>query len=232
MPVVFVTNMSAATIAQQEVKLARHRIDARGSVVTSAMAAASLLGAGERVLVCGGLGIVEAVEAVGAEAVDGTTGTKEQALAGGEGIDAVVVGYHTSFDYWSMARAARAVRDGARLIGTNHDPSFPSEDGLTPGGGAILAAVSTAAEAEPVVAGKPHDPIVDLVRSRLGSRPLMVGDRGDTDGAFAAALGCDFGLVLTGVTAADDLPHDPVPAHVAADLSALVDGLLPGDGLS
>lgn len=220
-PVVFVTNMSGRTVAEQEAKLAAHKIDGADAVITSAMAAASLLVPEERVLVCGGAGIVEAVEAAGATAVDGTTATPDQA-AGGEDLDAVMVGYHTTFDYWSMARAARAVEEGARLIGTNHDPTFPTDQGLTPGGGAILAAIATAAETKPVIAGKPNSPIVELVRARVGAKPLMVGDRADTDGEFAVALGCDFGVVLTGVTRREHLPTDPEAAHVADDLAALV----------
>jgi HAD superfamily hydrolase (TIGR01450 family) len=224
--VVYVTNMSGLTIADQEAKLARHGVSAADSVVTSAAAAASLLEAGERVLVCGGPGVVEAVESAGATAVDGTGATREQAETGGESLDAVVVGYHTSFDYWTMARASRAVREGARLIGTNHDPTYPTESGLQPGGGAILAAIATAAETAPIVAGKPHQPAADLTIARLGGRPLMVGDRPDTDGAFATTMGCDFGLVLSGVVSRGDLPVRPEPAHVADDLETLVDELL------
>ena len=224
-PVVFVTNMSGLTVAEQEAKLARHHIDGSDAVITSSMAAASFVEAGERVLVCGGPGVVEAVEAAGGVALDGTSATSEQAFAGGDGIDVVLVGYHTSFDYWTMARAARAVEEGARLVGTNHDPTFPTDRGLTPGGGAILAAIAAASETEPVVAGKPNSPIADLVRARVGDRPLMVGDRADTDGEFAVALGCDFAMVLTGVTKREHLPIQPAPAHVSDDLAALVRAL-------
>jgi ribonucleotide monophosphatase NagD (HAD superfamily) len=81
-----------------------------------------------------------------------------------------------------------------------------------------------------VVAGKPHEPTADLVRARLGKRTLMVGDRADTDGEFAVALGCDFGLVLTGVTRREDLPIEPAPALVGDDLAALVDALYDAAG--
>ena len=116
-----------------------------------------------------------------------------------------------------------AVRAGARLIGTNHGPTYPTPAGLQPGGGAIVAAIAAAAETEPVFAGKPHVAAADLVRDRLGDRGLMVGDRPDSDGLFATTLGYEFGLVLSGVTAADDLPVEPEPAVVADDLAALVD---------
>ena len=81
----------------------------------------------------------------------------------------------------------RAVRAGARLVGTNEDPTFPTPDGLLPGGGAILAAVATAAEATPEVAGKPHRPTADAITARVapGELRVMVGDRPATDGALA-----------------------------------------------
>lgn len=209
--VVFVTNMSALTVAEQEAKLAACGIDATGSVITSATAAGQLIQPGERVLVVGGPGIFEAVELAGAQPC--TSG-----LA-----DAVVVGMDPGFDYDTLSRAMRAVRGGARLIGTNHDPSYPTEDGLEPGGGSLLAAVAVAAEAVPTMAGKPHQPIVDCVRDRIGDTGVVVGDRPDSDGMFAQALGYEFALVLSGVTGPDDLPVSPEPQYCAPDLAALVD---------
>jgi len=134
------------------------------------------------------------------------------------------VGFHRDFDYGRLDAASWAVRHGARLIGTNDDPTYPTPEGPIPGGGAILAAVVTASGAEPVVAGKPNPPLADLVRDRLGPSGIVVGDRPSTDGAFAAVLGWRFGLVLTGVTTAP--PVDPAPDVVAADLAALVDAEL------
>lgn len=210
-PVVFVTNMSALTVADQEAKLADCGIDATGSVITSATAAAQLIHPGERVLVVGGPGIDEAVELAGAE------------VCSSGPADAVIVGMDPSFNYDTLSRAMRAVRGGARLIGTNHDPSYPTERGLEPGGGSLLAAVATAAETVPAMAGKPNQPIVDCVRSRIGDAGVVVGDRPDSDGLFAEVLGYDFALVLTGVTGPDDLPVSPEPQHCASDLAALVD---------
>lgn len=209
--VVFVTNMSALTVADQEAKLAACGIDAAGSVITSATAAGRLIGPGERVLVVGGPGIVEAVEQAGAEACSSGPA------------DAVIVGIDPGFDYDALGRAMRAVRGGARLIGTNHDPSYPTEARLEPGGGAILAAVAAAAEAVPVMAGKPNAPVVDCVRDRIGDAGIVVGDRPDSDGRFALALGYEFALVLSGVTGPDDLPVSPEPQYCAPDLASLVD---------
>ena len=117
--------------------------------------------------------------------------------------DAVVVGFHRSFDYEELRRACTAVRRGARLIGTNDDVTYPTPDGPIPGGGAILAAVVAGSGVTAVVAGKPYEPMADLVRAELGADldgAVMVGDRPDTDGRFARAIGCRFGLVFSGVT--------------------------------
>jgi len=219
-PVVFVTNNAGPCIADHEVKLADLGIPASGAVLTSPMAAAGLLHAGERVLVAGGAGIVEAVERAGATVV-----TYEDA-DGGAPVDAVVVGFHRDFDWERLRIASTAVRDGARFIATNTDATFPTETGLVPGAGSIVAAVATAAGVGPTIAGKPHPPMAALLVERCGADGIVVGDRADTDGALARACGWDFGLVLTGVTAADDLPTDPVADVVADDLSALVEQLL------
>ena len=119
--------------------------------------------------------------------------------------------------------AAAAARSSGRLIGTTDDATYPTPDGPIPGGGALLAAVAVAAGVRPEVAGKPHGPMVALARAEAGDGPLtVVGDRPSTDGGFARALGARFALVLSGVTAAGDLPVDPRPDVVAADLAALV----------
>ena len=208
---VFVTNMSMLTVAEQEAKLAACGIDATGLVITSATAAARLISPGERVLVVGGPGIDEAVELAGAD------------VCSSGSADAVIVGMDPGFNYDTLGRAMRAVRGGARLIGTNHDPSYPTERGLEPGGGSLLAAVATASEAVPTMAGKPNQPIVDCVRDRIGEIGVVVGDRPDSDGLFAEALGYEFALVLSGVIGPDDLPVTPAPQYCAPDLAALVD---------
>jgi 4-nitrophenyl phosphatase len=139
--------------------------------------------------------------------------------------DVVTVGLTTEFDYDALSRAMEAIRAGARFVASNDDATFPDADGLRPGNGALVAAVATAAGVEPVVAGKPHEPIADLVRQRLGDAGIMVGDRPETDGLFAKVLGYRFGLVLTGVTAASDLPVEPAPDIVAPSLADLVEAV-------
>lgn len=220
--VVFVTNNAGPTLAEHEAKLAAFGIEATGAVVASPQAAATLLAAGERVLVAGGPGVREAVEAAGAVPVS----YDEAGEPGAAPVDAVVVGFHQDFDYRRMHLASSAVRAGARFVATNDDTTYPTERGLVPGNGAIVAGIAAAAGVRPTVAGKPNPPIAEVVRARCGPEGLVVGDRADTDGRFAAALGWRFGLVLSGVTAAADLPVEPVPDLVAVDLPALVGELL------
>ncbi len=209
--VLFATNNSWALLGDQEAKLAGFGIAAEGDVVTSALAAARLVEAGERVLVCGGPGIAEAMASAGAEVVR-------------EGdAEVVVVGFDPGFDYGRLRAATRAVDRGARLVATNDDATYPTPDGPIPGGGALAAAVAYASGVTPTVAGKPHPPMAALVRALGGAEGTMVGDRPATDGAFAAALGYRFALVLTGVTEADDLPVTPAPDVVADSLGALVE---------
>lgn len=207
----FVTNNAQSKRSVVEDHLAELGIDPRNDVITSAMAVAALVEPGERVLACAGPGVVEALEQRGVEVVD-----KGPA-------DAVVVGKHDEFDYKRLRAASRAVIGGARLLATNTDTSYPTPTGLDPGAGAILAAVTAASGTQPVaVAGKPHDPIAALVREHTGERGIVVGDRADTDGAFARQLGYEWALVLSGVTTRASLPVEPAPDFVADNLASVV----------
>lgn len=222
--VVFVTNNSFATIAQQEQKLASFGIDADDAVITSAQAAASLIEPGERVLVLGGPGVIEALSARDAELIDHEMLGDFIPVAS---VSSVVVGLDWHLDYHRLSAAVQAVLAGARFIATNTDATYPSERGLLPGAGAIVAAVAAATGRSPVIAGKPEQPVAGLVLERFGDSGIMVGDRPETDGVFAAALGYDFGLVLSGVTT-DPVGVVPTPDVVADDLARLVDAVLSG----
>jgi len=146
--------------------------------------------------------------------------------------DAVVVGWTRSFTFDSVARAAATVRAGARLIGTNEDPTLPTPDGPVPGAGALLAAVATASGIAPEVAGKPHRPTADAIKGLVGPGELraMVGDRPATDGQLAAQLDIPFALVLSGVTRPGEVPVDAGPAVVAPDFLRLVRDALRAPG--
>jgi 4-nitrophenyl phosphatase len=211
--VVMVTNNSALTITDYQAKLDFFGVPTeRDDLVTSAQVAAGLLDRGQTALVCAGPGVVEALTGRGVTCVRQDDGP----------VDAVVVGWHRDFDYQRLTVAMRAVRAGARLIGTNDDATYPTPDGVLPGGGSILAAVAYASGVEPTVAGKPHRPMVDHLRAIVGDVNIVVGDRPSTDGLLARGLGARFALVLSGVTGRGDLPVDPTPDQVAANLAELV----------
>jgi glycerol 3-phosphatase-2 len=227
--VLFVTNNSSKTLGDQVAILESLGIAARGDVCTSAQAAALMLRSGDRVLVAGGPGVREAVESVGAVVAATTDDDVDDATFAADVADvaAVVVGYHSSFDYRGMTRAAVAVRAGARLIGTNEDPTYPTPNGPIPGGGAILAAIAVAAGTNPVVAGKPHAPMGELVKRTLGvsdlSHAWMVGDRNTTDGGFARTIGSRYAMIRSGTEEPD--PHEP-PDVVCASLAEFAEYLL------
>lgn len=187
--VVFVTNFSFGTRAQIEMKLAEHGVEGEGQVITSSMAAASLVAEGARAKVIGGPGIVDELQRRNVEVLP---------LEQNDPVDALVVGLDPTFDYQRLTLASQVVRAGAQLIATNADPTYPTPQGPIPGGGSIVAAIATAAEVDPIIAGKPHAPIAQFVKQQIGDFGIMVGDRLDTDGAFATTLQWPFALVLSG----------------------------------
>lgn len=217
--VLFLTNNSGPRVGYLADKLTNAGIPAEpDQIVTSAQAAASLVESSLTALVCAGEGVEEALEERGVRTVESGPA------------DAVVVGFHRHFDYDRLNAAFNAVHNGARLIGTNDDPTYPTPEGPVPGGGSLLAAVATAAGVEPVVAGKPHDAMATVLRARLGDDidgALLVGDRPSTDGLMARRLGLPFALVLSGVTA-DAPTGDDSADIVAPDLATLVDQELGG----
>lgn len=220
--VVFVTNNSFSTYAEQVAALASIGIGADGDIVTSAMSAATAIETGSRVLVCGGSGLIEEIGNTGAEVVV----AYDEPMAKGT-FDAVVVGFHRQFNFQVLSDALTAVRSGARLIGSNDDPTYPTPTGPIPGGGSILAAIEKASGVTAVVTGKPNLPmaglVLDLCPGIEPSAMVMVGDRPDTDGAFAATLGAQYALVMSGVTdSSDGIAAD----IVAADLAAVASHLL------
>jgi 4-nitrophenyl phosphatase len=215
--VLFATNNALPTLSDLVDQLARVGIAAQhGDILTSAQAAASMLAAGSRAVVCAGGGVVEALAEQGVAIVpEGPS-------------DAVVVGLTRDFDFDMLATAVTAVRGGARLIGTNEDATYPTPGRLLPGAGALLAAVATAAGVSPEVAGKPHEPIVALLGTRAPDASLVVGDRPSTDGLLARRLGVGFALVRSGVTGPRDTPTAVEPDIDAPDLATIVDRQLGG----
>ena len=213
--VLFVTNNAAPTVEQLLERLAIAGITAQEEdLITSAQAAAAMLDPGSTAVVCADEGVIEALTRRGVRVV-------------AEGpADAVVVSWTRHFDFDRLATAATAVRAGARFIGTNEDATHPTPGGFLPGSGAILAAVATAAQATPEVAGKPHGPLVSLLRERATDISMVVGDRPSTDGLLARRLGVPFALVRTGVTRDGREPMVVEPDEEAPDLAGLVKRIL------
>ncbi|RVX42292.1 HAD superfamily hydrolase (TIGR01450 family) [Nonomuraea polychroma] len=188
-------------------------------VVTSAQAAARLIAErvppGSNVLVVGGSGLRMAVRDRGLRPVSTAT----------ESPVAVVQGIAPGLSYGLLSEGALAVRQGAWFVASNRDSTMPTGRGELPGNGAMVRVIAAATGVEPVYAGKPDPPLHRESVIRTGARrPLVVGDRLDTDIEGAANAGVDSLLVLTGVaTAADVLTAEPHhrPTYVAEDLEAL-----------
>ena len=192
----FVTNNAARTPEQVAEHLTALRVPATAAdVITSSQAAATvvagLLGAGGRVLPVGGPGVAAALRAAGLVVVD----TAEDRP------DAVVQGYGAGVGWAQLAEAVVAVRNGARHVATNADATIPSPRGPLPGNGAMVGVVRDVTGQTPLVTGKP-DPAMhaECVRRTGARRPLVVGDRLDTDIEGARRAGADSLLVLSGVT--------------------------------
>lgn len=189
---IFATNAPIRTAAEA----ARHITAVSGyparedQVITSAMAAAALLGpGGGPVLVVGEAGLGATLAAAGLE----LTADPDSARA-------VVVGLDRDLTFGHLAAATRAVLLGARLVACNRDATYPTEAGLLPGGGAIAAAIEVAGGRVAEVTGKPFAPMTAAIRRALGPGPTwVVGDRPETDLALGRDQGWTTVLVLSGV---------------------------------
>ena len=190
-------------------------------VVTSAQAAARLLAerlpAGAQVLVVGGMGLRQALYARGLRPVSNASGRPA----------AVVQGFDPNLSYGLIAEGARAVAQGALFIGSNGDLTLPGGDGPPlPGNGSLLQVIRSATGKDPIVTGKPERPLHHESILRTGAkRPLVVGDRLDTDIEGANNGDADSLLVFTGVTGPlDVLTAEPRhrPTYLAADLTGLL----------
>ena len=221
MRLAFVTNNAARpphAVADHLVELG---VEAKASeVVTSAQAAARYLAdhlpGGARVLVVGTTGLELALRERGLVPVADARGQ----------VDAVVQGFSPDMTWQLLAEGAVALNRGVPWVATNLDPTVPSPRGRLPGNGSLVAALRHATGKEPVVTGKP-DPAMhreSLLRSSA-QRPIVVGDRLDTDIEGATAVGCASLLVLTGVTSPAELLYatrKQRPTYLAADVRGLL----------
>jgi glycerol 3-phosphatase-2 len=222
MRLAFVTNNSSRTPSAIAAQVASFGIAASaGDVVTSAQAAARLLAArlppGAAVLVVGGTGLRIAVRERGLRPV--TVAADRPA--------AVVQGFSPDISYSLLAEGTFAVQAGAWFVASNADSTMPTTRGRQPGNGALSQVIVTATGQQPVIAGKPEPPLHAESVARTGARrPLIVGDRLDTDIEGAVRVGADSMLVLTGVSRPLDAvlapPHQR-PTFLASGLMGLLE---------
>jgi 4-nitrophenyl phosphatase len=219
LPFVLATNNSSKTPADYVAKLERMGVPGitERQIVTSGMATATYLRErspqGTRIHVIGGNGLRQAMLDAGFVLAD-------------TDVEFVVVGLDPTLTYDTLKRGALLIRQGATFIGTNGDRTFPSPEGLVPGAGSILAALETATDREPVIIGKPYEPMFRAALQILGTQPedtLMIGDRLNTDIAGAVYLGLPTVLMLSGVTQYRDLENGDIqPDWVYDNLAALL----------
>lgn len=219
----FVTNNASRTPAEVVGTLQAAGVSCEaGEVLTSAQVAAQALAArldaGAPVLVVGGSGLWEALEAEGLRPVDSTTAHPV----------AVVQGWSADVGWTQLAEAAYALADEATLwVATNLDLTLPTERGTAPGNGSLVGLLARVLHRDPdLVVGKPEPMLLQVAAARAAAtRPLVVGDRLDTDIAGGARADLPTLLVLTGVTGPADLLRagpDERPSFVSADLTGLL----------
>jgi 4-nitrophenyl phosphatase len=214
---VLATNNATKTPQQFVQKLAPMGIQVQASeVLTSSQATAGYLAGiappGTRVCVVGMDGLRTALCEAGFALVE-------------EDAEFVVAGMDFAVCYERLAQATLQIRAGARFIGTNPDLTFPSERGIVPGAGALLALLEAATGVRPVVIGKPETAMVEQALARIGGQPAttaMLGDRLETDILAGKRAGLPTVLVLTGVTDRPMLANSEIqPDLVFEDLVQL-----------
>jgi len=218
---IYVTNNASRTPAQVAEHLRELGVPAtEQDVVSSSMAGATLVAeriTGGEVLAVGGEGVRAALIERGFVPVSTFTDT----------VQAVMQGYGPDVGWRDLAEATFAVRAGLPWIATNLDSTFPTARGVAPGNGSLVQVVAqTAGRGPDAVAGKPEPALLQEALRRTGAtRPLMIGDRLDTDIAAGARLGMPTLLVTTGISTATEAMHatgDLRPTYLAADLSCLL----------
>lgn len=220
MRVMYVTNNASrppADVAEQLTGLGMPT--AEEEVYTSAMAGADLAlgrhGAGAKILIVGGAGLVDAVSKAGMVPVHSAD---EQPVA-------VIQGFHPTVGWEQLSEASFAIHAGADFIATNLDSTLVRERGLAVGNGSLVMAVQHATGVVPVSAGKPEPQIFRLSAERARStHPIAVGDRLDTDIAGGVAAGFPSLHVLTGVSSARDVLLAPAayrPTYLGVDMRDL-----------
>ena len=181
-------------------------------VINSGVATARFIaGKTERAYVVGSEGLRNTLRSAG------ITVTREWREA-----DAVVTGIDFDLSYETLADAGLAIQNGATFYATNADVSYPRPDGLYPGAGSVTAVVELTTGVSPIVCGKPFLPMREAIADLGGSKPLIIGDRPETDIALGKAEGWPTVLVLTGVIADPrEVPQDLTPDVVLSSIADL-----------
>jgi glycerol-1-phosphatase len=223
-PVRFVTNNAARTPKQVAAHLQRLGVFAHADEVrTAAQAAVELLvatvgpGLGRPVLVVGGDGLVEALRPADFTPV----------WSADDAPVAVVQGFSPDLAWPALAEGCYALSTGIPWVAANLDPTLPTERGQAPGNGSFVAALEAATGRTPISAGKPQPAFLTRAVPPGCTRPVMVGDRLDTDIGAAVAASVPGALVLTGVTVALDVVTAPVSLRPTYVLAGLPDLLAP-----
>jgi 4-nitrophenyl phosphatase len=216
-PFLLLTNNSTCTPGQYVTKLAQMGISVKeGDILTSAQATALYL---EKIAPPGAK-----VYPIGEEGLQVALQEKGYTFAE-RGADFVVVGMDRQLTYEKLKIATLLIRGGAKFIGSNPDKTFPSEEGIIPGNGAILAALEAATGVAPFVVGKPEPAIFDLALARMGvgkEGAAVVGDRLDTDVLGGRRAGLSTILVLSGATSWQELENSSIqPDLVFEDVRQL-----------
>lgn len=199
--VAFVSNTSTKSRDTCLERLRRIGVEAdRDAIITSASVTASYLAEtcpGERVLAIGEDALIIELHHADVPLTDDP-----------DDADILVVGKDRSFDYDTLTRGLRALDEETRFVATNRDRTSPTEDGIVPGAGALVDAIAAATGREPdLVAGKPHDPIIEATLGQLGTSPsacLVIGDNVATDVAMGSRAGMTTVLVGSGVENRED----------------------------
>jgi len=218
--VLFVTNNASRGPAEVAQHLCAMGFTAKpDDIVTSAQSAARLL---QEQLQPGAAVLIVGTDSLAAEVRN--VGLKPVRLWSDDPV-AVVQGHSPQTGWADLAEAALAIRGGALWVAANVDKTLPSERGLLPGNGAMVAALRAATDSDPLVAGKPEPTLLTdaLARGKFRT-PLVVGDRLDTDIAGANAAGLPSLHVLSGVSTAADTVRADVgqrPNYIARDLRSL-----------
>jgi 4-nitrophenyl phosphatase len=220
------TNNSTLTPHQYVEKLAPMGIEVDESViVTSGGATRQYL---ERSLPANSSMLVVGEPALSAQLFQ--TGHLQPASEGDRDIAAVVVGLDREFTYSKLYAANLAIRGGARFVATNGDVTLPTEIGLVPGCGSIVAAIAAATSQSPEVVGKPESHLFDIACEQMNVKApetVAIGDRLDTDIVAANRQGALSVMVLTGVSTRDEIADFPEkPDMVFTDLNALLDAIV------